>query len=209
MTRLLILILALPLCVAAAPTHTLFLDFDGAPANAFYFADTPPFAHPDQIPVILAYVAKVYAPFDLAVTTVDPGPLVDGKSAAVVVGGASFTPGEAGNSPIGGFTSPNLPNAGHVYSETIGDNVDWVKVAAAHEAGHLFGLVHSTDPNDIMYAVLGASASPTFSAAEAAQLGGVLGYAPVVEPGTALLVCGAVAVGCQRRTSHGGIKGIR
>lgn len=110
-----------------------------------------------QITEIWARVAEAYAPFDVNVTTVDPGNLDDGKTLMVNIGMSNdwFTGklGATGISDIGNFTDP-YPNIDFVFLEHIPGISDRPDVyndpgfaeqianTVSHEAGHSFGLLH-------------------------------------------------------------------
>jgi hypothetical protein len=111
-----------------------------------------------QITEIWARVAEDYAPFDVNVTTVDPGNLDNGKTLMVDIGQSNgwFTgsegvdEGKSGISSIGSFTD-DYPNVVFAFVENIAigygaynDPTTPAKVAdtVSHEAGHSFGLLH-------------------------------------------------------------------
>jgi hypothetical protein len=144
---------------------TLFLDFDGAPA-AFWGTYAVPATDAydydgsvatfssgerDSIARIWAHVAEKFSPFDIDVTTVDPGAYVDGTSLRVVVGGNGSWIGMGG---VGGvayawsfanFGSWDL-NTVYVFSSNFGGagSAPYIADAVAHEAGHGFGLHHQS-----------------------------------------------------------------
>ena len=146
---------------AGAPV-TLYLDFDGEPAEAWGFQQVPATPAFDQdgdatsfssgelssIAAIWARVAEAYAPFNIDVTTVDPDPVnhvyADHQAVRVVIGGdSSWTGVSAGGiSYTGAFTSFLQANTGYAFSSNLGGNVAWVAESAMHEAGHMFGLSH-------------------------------------------------------------------
>jgi hypothetical protein len=143
----------------------LFLDFDGAPAaswgtysvpatNAYDFdGNLASFssAERNSIARVWAHVAEKFSPFDIDVTTVDPGAYVEGTSLRVVIGGNGSWVGMAG---VGGvayawsfanFGTWDL-NTVYVFSSNFGSagNAPYVADAVAHEAGHAFGLHHQS-----------------------------------------------------------------
>src|SRR5204863_2941787 len=106
-------------------TASIYLDFDGNPSQAWggYTAATTPAYDQDgdattfsdtelsHIQEIWARVAEAYAPFNINVTTVDPGNLTDGLTTKIVIGGNGAWYGSAGGvAYIGGFYhgAPNL-----------------------------------------------------------------------------------------------------
>lgn len=127
------------------PTATaqLYLDFDGDPANPIGIPEIPAYDQPASIPAIWARVAEKYAPFNLNVTTVDPGVYLDRQALRVVIGGDGAWTGvtSGGTSQVGNFYSPFYPNTVYVFPANLG-NPAYVGEVAAHEAGHGFGLSH-------------------------------------------------------------------
>lgn len=112
--------------------------------------------------------AEKFSPFQINVTTVDPGALVDLQSARVLIGGNNSDwlnePG-SGRASIGSFTAGNMDNTCFAFSagtvafygtttEGVNNTVHFVGETIAHEAGHMFGLVHQRSgpaPNTIEY----------------------------------------------------------
>jgi hypothetical protein len=99
---------------------------------------------------IWAYVSEDYAPFNINVTTVDPGidytsAAADGVALKVVIGGdGSWYGGGGGVSFVGAFSDPNLPNVSFVFSVGLQNVPRYVADACSHEAGHEFGLNHQS-----------------------------------------------------------------
>ncbi|HLL88426.1 MAG TPA: hypothetical protein VK324_03910, partial [Tepidisphaeraceae bacterium] len=139
----------------------LVLDFDGddaslwdygggsyaVPATPAYTRDADPatFSNADLAAIrhIWQTVAEKYGPFNLDVTTVDPGALEDGGAQKVVIGGDGtwFAPHAGGVGTYGGFAGA-ADNRVYVFSAVSAGHPDVVAEAAAHEAGHGFGLNH-------------------------------------------------------------------
>jgi hypothetical protein len=137
----------------------LYLDFNGhfqASWGSFSNATTPVFdqdgdaatfsdAELTTIQQVWARVAEDYAPFNVDVTTIDPGNLANRVVAHIAIGGNwSDWYGHAagGVAYIGGFYNA-APNVGYVFEAALGNgNARYVAEAASHEAGHLFGLLH-------------------------------------------------------------------
>ena len=139
----------------------LFLDFDGDVARAWEGYDvtaTPAYdsegdpsvlsdSEADDIREIWARVAEKFSPFDLNVTTADPGTLVDKVSLRAVIGGdGAWTGGDYGGiAYVGGFFN-SLSNTVYVFPANLGGGFPaYVAEAIAHEAGHAFGLEHQSD----------------------------------------------------------------
>ena len=139
-------------------TAKLYLDFNGRVETSWNGRSnltTPAFdqdGNPNQfnsseleaIAEIWARVAEDFAPFNLDVTTVDPGHQTDRVVAIVAIGGHYtdwFNSAAAGVALTGGFFNSN-PNVGFVFSAALGGNVGYVAESVSHEAGHLFGLAH-------------------------------------------------------------------
>jgi hypothetical protein len=137
-------------------TDKLFLDFDGN-HDPFLNVDTPAYdtdgnptsfsdAEVAAINQIWATVAEDYAPFNVDVTTIDPG--YDPATVAIIAVGGDWsnwygTPA-AGIAFPGGFSGHYAPT-GFVFSYTLGGNPKYVADDISHEAGHLYGLLHQSD----------------------------------------------------------------
>ena len=140
----------------------LFLDFNGHQAVPNWLPglsvpETPAFdrdhrpesftaAELSAIQEIWARTAEKFSPFDINVTTVDPGNENDFETAVAIFGGASEDwlgfgiDGIA--SGIGSFTNPLEDNSCFIFTGgTVKTNLSAAETAA-HEAGHLFGLRH-------------------------------------------------------------------
>lgn len=151
---------------------TIYLDFDGhfqdVPAvgnqpNVF----SPAFAVDDNganwdfeassIKEIWARVAEDYAPFNVNVTTVDPGDFSHGsKNLRVVITGEDFrSDSDAGGvAHLNSFTKADKPNVAYVFTKSKGFEPETdpagfrtIKAIAnlvSHEAGHAFGVDHQS-----------------------------------------------------------------
>ena len=89
-------------------------------------------------------VSEDYAPFNIDVTTIDPGSATSGIARVAIGGHYSDWYGSSagGVAYVGGFTN-SMPNVAYVFEDALGNgNPRYVAEAAAHEAGHLFGLQH-------------------------------------------------------------------
>lgn len=138
----------------------LYLDFDGDIAGRWGNYTVPATPAYDQdgnattfssselaaIEEIWARVAEKYSPFNINVTTVNPGALIDGVSLRVVIGGDGAWCGmEAGGIGYVGAFSDYSPNTVYVFPDNLGyGEPKYVAEAAAHEAGHAFGLEHQS-----------------------------------------------------------------
>jgi hypothetical protein len=157
---------------------TIYLDFDShfqdvaavtGGANLF----SPAFAVDDNdfnwdfeaqaIRHVWARVAEDYAPFNVNVTTVDPGDFSHGsQNLRVVITGEDFRSGEnaGGLGRINAFTRVGDPNVVYVFSISKGAEADpaglrsLVTIAnlVSHEAAHAFGLEHQRDAGDSLKA---------------------------------------------------------
>jgi hypothetical protein len=136
----------------------LYLDFDGDFQSQWgsYTNITTPAFDTDGDPTtftqselsaihdVWARVAEDYAPFNINVTTVDPGSYPDGVALKVVIGGdGAWFGGGGGVSDVGSFSNV-APNVSFVFSVNLLNVPKYVGDAAAHEAGHAFGLDHQS-----------------------------------------------------------------
>jgi hypothetical protein len=161
----------------------IYLDFDGnhesdwfikSGTTEYHYSDvvTPAFdtdGHPGwftgtemgQMTDVWKRVAEDFAPFNIDVTTIDPGDFSDKKGLHVVIGGSDsdwLGLGTSGISSIGSF-SDSAPNVVFVFSKDIaswsaagladGDGTPIeitpaVATTASHESGHSFGLLHQS-----------------------------------------------------------------
>lgn len=96
---------------------------------------------------IWARVAEDYAPFNVDVTTIDPGSFANGAAVRLAIGGNYedwFGQSAGGVAYVGGFTN-SASNTGFVFEDALGNgNARYVAEAVSHEAGHLFGLLHQS-----------------------------------------------------------------
>jgi hypothetical protein len=146
----------------------LYLDFDGdvTPTWQDYSPGTTPAYDLDSDPTtffdaelfriqeIWTRVSEMYSPFNIDVTTVNPGNLNNNQTMRIVIGGdgknGAATPWygtgtvAGGIAYIGGFAN-SFPNTGFVFPGNLDEgNAKYVAIAAAHEAGHGFGLGHQS-----------------------------------------------------------------
>ena len=122
------------------PGTTPAYDIDGDPNN-FSAAEL------DNIHKIWMGVAEKYSPFNINVTTVNPG-YEDGVARVVIGGSGSWAPAGSGGIAIEGSfanVSPAFPNLAFVFPGHLTNGFPrYVAEAAAHEAGHGFGLAHQS-----------------------------------------------------------------
>lgn len=163
--------------------HTIFLDFDGHVTantawNAFndyddiispaydFDGDTSAFSDLElaRIQYIFERVAEDFIPFEVNVTTEDPGVDALSKNGAgdtdwgirVVIGGAAsdWYGTAAGGVALGNSFSYSTDTPVFVFEDMLADGHErFVASAASHEVGHSLGLAHDgvTDPNDPYY----------------------------------------------------------
>src|SRR4051794_39727065 len=109
---------------------TMYLDFDGEPVTDWggtqvpitdaYTVDNDPTTFTvtelSNINEIWARVSEKYSPFNIDVTTEDPGQLTDLESMKVVIGGlGTWLPGAGGVAYLGSFSN-GAPNTAWVFS---------------------------------------------------------------------------------------------
>lgn len=95
---------------------------------------------------IFVRVAEKYSPFNINVTTVNPGNLTNKETARVVIGGNGSWYGQTvgGVAFLNGFTNSSSNIAWAFPNNLGGGSPKTVAEATAHEAGHLFGLSHQS-----------------------------------------------------------------
>lgn len=136
-----------------------FLDFDGhfEPVWGAYSNVTTPVFDRDgdattfsnselaTIQEIWARVAEDFAPFNVDVTTVDPGNFSNGVGLRASIGGNGSWYGSAGGvAYINAFTN-SVVNTVYVFSANLGNgNAKYVAEATSHEYGHALGLLHQS-----------------------------------------------------------------
>jgi hypothetical protein len=141
--------------------HTkVFLDFDGGFTDTYagktpgvtppysIDADTVNFSAEElaNIEKIWQSVAEKYSPFNVNVTTVDPGNENNYETERILIGGDGAWLGEraGGVAALNGYML-NGPNLAFVFPGNLANgNPKYVAESAAHEAGHAFGLKHQS-----------------------------------------------------------------
>ncbi len=147
--------------LAGAPVE-VYLDFDGhvetdagwRNLNGGNDVITPPYdtdgdrsnltdAEADEIFAIWSQVAEDYAPFNVNVTTVDPGTYNNFETILVSVGGDGqwFQNGSAGGVAFLNSFSNSASNTAYAFSE-VQRTVFNTAMTISHESGHTFGLRH-------------------------------------------------------------------
>ena len=138
----------------------VFLQFAGAPEQGWGWStasapaydtdgDATTFNSTEigQIREVWSRVAEKYSPFNVDVTTVNPGSYPYQEVARMVIGGDGGWSGGVygGYSYVAGFRGVTS-NTGWVFAKNLGKGLPrYVAEATAHEAGHLFGLQHQSD----------------------------------------------------------------
>jgi hypothetical protein len=98
-----------------------------------------------NIQEIWSRVSEIYSPFNINVTTVDPGNLTDGVTTEVVIGGTGSWYGSAGGVAYIGAFSNGASNIAWVFPKMLANgNTKYTAEAISHEAGHTFGLQHQS-----------------------------------------------------------------
>ena len=90
-------------------------------------------------------VTEDFAPFNINVTTVDPGNFSNGVALRVSIGGdGSWIGPYGGVAYINSFTN-SIANTVYVFSDNLGNGfAKYVAEASSHESGHAFGLSHQS-----------------------------------------------------------------
>ncbi len=143
----------------ASATVKIFLDFDGnfdASWGSYSNVSTPAFDRDgnaasfsqqelNEISYIYNSIAEDFAPFNVDVTTEDPGNFGPGQSLRIAIGGDGQWVGGTygGVAYINSYTSSWLTNTAYVFSGNLG-SAKSVAEASAHEAGHALGLYHQS-----------------------------------------------------------------
>jgi len=137
----------------------VFLDFDGDYTSSWvgYSPGTTPAYDTDgdastfsttevsNITEIWKRVSEKYSPFNINVTTVDPGNGNDRETVRVVIGGTGSWFGLSGGVAYPGGFYNGLPNTVFVFPKNLANGVPkYTAEASAHEAGHSFGLDHQS-----------------------------------------------------------------
>ena len=146
---------------------TLYLDFHGEPSQAWggqtvpatpaYTTDSDATTFSSQelsnIQEIWSRVSEAYSPFNVNVTTVDPGNWnLTGSGQTnhrvrVVIGGDGAWTGQmmGGIAYVGSYYQSWVPNTGYVFPVNLANgNTQYTAQDTAHEAGHMFGLQHQS-----------------------------------------------------------------
>lgn len=116
---------------------------------------------------MMACVKNTYAPFDITVTDVDPGPTVPHYEN--IVGGSSGTElspdlGSAGG--VSPFTCAEIPNSVSFTFDVYGPDPDQLCWTVAQETAHSFGLEHEYNANDPLTYISGGPSMKRFQATD-------------------------------------------
>jgi len=140
----------------------LFLDFDGisgmpwgqftVPTQTAWSTDSDlsTFSTSEQATIyeIWARVAEKYSPFNIDVTTEDPGNRTPLKTLDVLFAsddGVSWLGSQSGGiAYVGSFQGNTGGNTVFVFPQNLGNNAQYAAEAASHESGHAFGLNHQS-----------------------------------------------------------------
>jgi hypothetical protein len=156
-----------PLAGRPGAPNTLYLDFHGEPTGINWAGIVRPAPAYDvdgdpssfsaveltNIASIDAVVAGAFSPFNVNVTTIDPGgwdaPGGTTRRLRACIGGTNAWLGPAaanfgGIAYLGGFVSVSVPNTVFVFSASLGNVTEYVADDAVHEAGHGAGLQHQS-----------------------------------------------------------------
>ncbi len=144
----------------AGADASIYLDFDGhfiSQWGAYSNVTTPVYdidgddttfsdTELARITEIWQRVAEDFAPFDINVTTVNPGDFSNGTALRISIGGNGNWIGPYGGvAYVNSFTNA-VPNVAYVFTDNLGNgNAKYTAEAVSHEAGHAFGLQHQSD----------------------------------------------------------------
>ena len=146
------------------PGTTPAYDTDG---DATTFSD----AELASIREIFNRVAEKYSPFNVDVTTTNPGNLNDRQTLKVVIGGdGAWLGAQAGGVSYVGAFANSAPNVSFVFPKMLANGyAKYVAEASAHESGHAFGLQHQGTYD--AYGNLTAEYAPANAAGDAPIMG--------------------------------------
>lgn len=172
-------------------------------ADSKIYLDTtthPWIASDNDVRAVFQVVVSYFSRWQIDVTTEYPG--IRPEVGWIIIGGPSPGNNLVGQAGIGNWTTgiTDFPFAtafaGLVYADALGGNTDYIGTVAAHELGHLAGLLHDTglmspvfNPNDAQW-----------SAASLAQLDRRFELASVPEP--SVLWLGLVGFWVLGRRTH-------
>ena len=147
-------------------TAKIYLDFDGHTTTDTWWnsqyndnknivtpaysadSDTKTFSNSDidRISKIWQRVAEDYAPFNVDVTTIDPGNFSGKEGLRVVIGGSSGWYGaKAGGVAYINSWRWSSDTPVFVFEDNLGSSEKYTAEAISHEVGHAFGLYHQSE----------------------------------------------------------------
>jgi hypothetical protein len=153
-----------PISSLPGAVRTLFVDFDGEPPRGWnegflgfgghdvpriprytIDADTGSFSREEQQNICQAMdiVIEKFSIFDVNITTIDPGRLVNRRSSKIVVGGDGAWYGRGGGVAIRGGFYDDEERIGWVWDGR--DDPNYIGETVAHEFGHMLGLRHQSN----------------------------------------------------------------
>lgn len=133
---------------------TIYLGFSGDTVpmwGGYSNVPVPAWGTDAQITQVWAAVAEMYSPFNVNVSTapISNTALTHGTNMLIDIGGngAWTTENIGGISYVGAFSTQFVPNISFVFPSNLSNSPKIVAIAAAHEAGHEFGLEHQSTYN--------------------------------------------------------------
>jgi hypothetical protein len=123
----------------------------------------PAFPFPDAVfDATVTCLRSVFAPYDVTVTTQDPGAVPHRE---LMIGGLPSAIGQSsGVTGVAPFSGAPIANAiAFAFALQIGEDVDLLCYNAAHELGHLYGLDHEFYCPDLLTYLMTCAGAKTFT----------------------------------------------